>query len=252
GGLDWLSDLSIDSAGRPTVAGGTNSGAFPTTTGAAMPDDPGASWDMYVTRLDADGSRLLYSTYWGGPGAQGTSEVALGLGGLLDVTIGGSTTGQFPVTPGAYDTDEPVIFDAVISRLTLLPTGAAKFGDSTPGTAGPLAIEVTEMPAVGAGGFALTCVSAPPSSTHGLLAMSLYPVATPFSVKGIGLWLEPSRIALLVPATSNEDGYSVVTVPIPNDPRLAGLTTCWQFVWAPPGGGYPWWASNALELTLQP
>jgi hypothetical protein len=47
------------------VAGGTLSSDFPTTPGAPQPTHGGNS-DVFVTRISADGSEILYSTYLGG------------------------------------------------------------------------------------------------------------------------------------------------------------------------------------------
>lgn len=253
GGVDseYVRDLVLDSAGRATIVGATRSSDFPTTAGAWQTTKTFGP-DLFVTRLDADGSRLLYSTFWGGPAGEAICDVAVALDETLAASVGGASDGLFPVTPGSYDPTEPITFDAVVGRLTLMPAGAVTFGASTAGASGALAIGVTAMPKLGAGDFAMTCTSAPASSRQGLLVLSLYPRDEPYRVKGFGLWLEPSRIALLIPALSNDDGYAEVRLRLPSMPALAGSSTFWQFVWKPPAGSGAWWASNACELTFQP
>jgi hypothetical protein len=72
--------LSLDSSGNPVVAGITESGDFPSTRSAFQPRLRG-SVDAFVTKLSADGSRLLWSTYYGGSKANSDQF----LGGSLRV-----------------------------------------------------------------------------------------------------------------------------------------------------------------------
>jgi hypothetical protein len=228
--VDDAWDVVLDSAGRATVAGSTWSGSF---------------------RLEPDGSGLLYSTYFGGPEIETSNNVALALDETGAAFVAGGSTGGFPVTDGAFDTDEPVIWDATVSLLTMLPTGVSRYGASTPGADGPLAIDVTAMPSIGTAGFALTCTSAPASSSRGLLALGFGGLSVPLVGKGVGLWVNPLPVLFLFRATSNTDGYAVVTMPLPDDPRLIGIGTTWQFVWPPQVVGEPWSASNAVAVVIQ-
>jgi hypothetical protein len=250
--VDDAWDVVLDSAGRATVAGSTWSGSFPITPGT-FPWPPVAFGppDFFVTRLEPDGSGLLYSTYFGGPEIETSNNVALALDETGAAFVAGGSTGGFPVTDGAFDTDEPVIWDATLSLLTMLPTGVSRYGASTPGAEGPLAIDVTAMPSIGTAGFALTCTSAPASSTEGLLVLGFGGLSSPLVGKGVGLWVNPLPALFLFPAASNGDGYAVVTMPLPDDPRLVDIETHWQFVWAPHVAGEPWSASNALAVVIQ-
>jgi len=56
-------DIGIDNLGSAVVAGSTRSADFP-VTGGFQPEIAGAS-DVFVVRLDSDGSRLLSGTYLG-------------------------------------------------------------------------------------------------------------------------------------------------------------------------------------------
>jgi hypothetical protein len=51
--------------------------------------------------LSADGSRLLYSTFLGGSGAERTSSLALGRDGSVTV-IGFTGSANFPTTKPAF------------------------------------------------------------------------------------------------------------------------------------------------------
>jgi hypothetical protein len=63
--MDAAYGLSLDSSGNPIISGVTESGDFPTTHSAFQPLLSG-SVDAFVTKLSADGSHELWSTYYGG------------------------------------------------------------------------------------------------------------------------------------------------------------------------------------------
>jgi hypothetical protein len=98
---------------------------FPTTPGAFQTHNGGGD-DAFVSKLNASGSALLYSTYLGGGGSD------MGLGITVDSGGNAYVTGQtianfppnFPVTPGAFQsTYGGGVGDAFVSQLN--PTGSA-------------------------------------------------------------------------------------------------------------------------------
>jgi beta-propeller repeat-containing protein len=97
-GFDVGNGIAVDSAGSAYVTGLTT-GSFPTTPGAF--DASSDARDAFVTKLSADGSALVYSTYLGGSGDDSGSGIALDSGGSAYVI--GSTTGNFPTTAAAFD-----------------------------------------------------------------------------------------------------------------------------------------------------
>src|SRR3989441_5704862 len=72
---DWGRSIAVDAAGNVYVTGQTYSTDFPILS----PFQPtaGGSYDTFVTKLDATGSTLLYSTYLGGSGGDRTQRLAL-------------------------------------------------------------------------------------------------------------------------------------------------------------------------------
>ena len=83
--------------------GGFTHGDFPVTTYAAQKTFGGAG-DGFVTKLNAKGGALVYSTYIGGISWDGVNAMCLDAG--RNVFIAGDThSSNFPVTAGAYDTD---------------------------------------------------------------------------------------------------------------------------------------------------
>ena len=106
---DFLSDVVIDELGNVIVAGGARSYDLATTRGAIDRTQDGAGNgpdDCFVWKLDPAGAQLLYSTYFGGTGADcmPVSTVGAKLAYLGNNTIalaGTAVPFDFPTTPGA-------------------------------------------------------------------------------------------------------------------------------------------------------
>src|SRR5262249_39712737 len=74
--------IAVDSAGNAYVAGQAAPPAFPTTPGAFQSTAPAADslavmYDAFVTKIDATGSRLIYSTYLGGSQGEWANSIAI-------------------------------------------------------------------------------------------------------------------------------------------------------------------------------
>jgi hypothetical protein len=111
---DFGTGVAVDSAGNAYLVGYTNSADFPTTTGAfqtTIQATTSANVSAFVTKLDAAGSALVYSTFLSGvpvaPGGSSyASAVAVDSSGSAYVT--GETSGvQFPTTSGAFSLTRP-------------------------------------------------------------------------------------------------------------------------------------------------
>jgi hypothetical protein len=107
--------IAVDSAGQAYVVGRTDSADFPTTAGSVFPIYRGGQFDAYVSKLNASGSGLVYSTFMGGGGNDALFGIALGPGNTACVT-GGSDSPDYPTTASAYQT---VVLDTdpVITKL---------------------------------------------------------------------------------------------------------------------------------------
>jgi hypothetical protein len=102
--------IAIDASGNAYIAGQTYSTDFPITSGAWQTTNNGAAkhvFNAFVTKLNADGTALVYSTYLGGSGgnqafAQGDAAVAIAVDGSGNAYVTGlSGSEDFPVTAGA-------------------------------------------------------------------------------------------------------------------------------------------------------
>lgn len=95
---NWISGMALDSTGNIVVAGGTRAADFPTAN-PAQASNAGNS-DAFVTTLAADGSKLNYSTYYGGSGDDSALAVTVDTQGNL-IFVGQTWSPDFPVSSGA-------------------------------------------------------------------------------------------------------------------------------------------------------
>ncbi len=65
GGSNYAYAVAVNSAGEAYLTGETSSSNFPTTTGSAQPASGGGT-DAFVSKFNAAGNTLLYSTFAGG------------------------------------------------------------------------------------------------------------------------------------------------------------------------------------------
>ena len=112
----------MDGAGSAYVTGRTSSIDFPTTAGAAQTTNAGFD-DAFVTKLDATGSGLVYSTYLGG------SDSDIGVGIALDgggsAYVGAIRTRPISRRPqGQLRRPSLALQDAFVAKIATLPTSA--------------------------------------------------------------------------------------------------------------------------------
>ena len=93
-GSDEGSGIAVDGSGNAYLTGQSNSTNFPTAN-ALQTTFSGGSWDVFVTKLSADGASLVYSTYLGGSGEDEGSGIAVDGSGNAYVT-GGTKSTDFP------------------------------------------------------------------------------------------------------------------------------------------------------------
>ena len=113
---DNVTDLVVDSSGNAFVTGFTLSTDYPTTAGAYDTTYGGGDFDVFVTKLNAAGSSLVYSTFIGGSGYDRSNAITVDSSGNAHVT-GWTDSPAYPTTPGAYETTKSVAFDAFVTKL---------------------------------------------------------------------------------------------------------------------------------------
>src|SRR5262249_25071367 len=97
-GNDRAYDVTTDAAGNAYVVGFTSSNDFPSVS-ALYSTFRGGSEDAFLTKLSADGSKYLFSTFYGGTGTEEAVRVALDSAG--NVVVAGLTSSVDIPTKGA-------------------------------------------------------------------------------------------------------------------------------------------------------
>ncbi|HLV87776.1 MAG TPA: choice-of-anchor D domain-containing protein [Candidatus Sulfotelmatobacter sp.] len=128
--------IAVDASGNAYIAGKAESSDFPTTAGAFQTKYPGKTSSAFVSKLNATGSSLVYSTFLGGSGgglcylANGSQDdlargIAVDASGNAYVT-GCTDSTNFPTTSGAYDKTCHACSghgDAFVTKLNATGTG---------------------------------------------------------------------------------------------------------------------------------
>lgn len=106
--------IAVDVTGAAYVTGSTNASNFPVTTGSKQ-SAIGGAFDAFVTKLNADGASLTYSTFTGG--TQNDCGTAIAVDAAGDAYVAGSTSSRnFIATKNGFQT-----------ALNLTATGNAFF-----------------------------------------------------------------------------------------------------------------------------
>ncbi|MFC2131901.1 SBBP repeat-containing protein, partial [Bacteroidota bacterium] len=111
---DFGINMSINSSGAAYVTGWTSSFDYPTTNGAYDESQNGNN-DIFISKLNADGSSLIYSTFIGGSDGERCYSIAIDGSGAVYVTGGGDP--GYPTTSGAYDESSNGGGDVFVSKL---------------------------------------------------------------------------------------------------------------------------------------
>lgn len=98
--IDEGADIAIDSDGNAYVVGITESSDYPTTTGVYI-NSLGGYIDACITKLNPDGSNIIFSTFLGGGNLDGGLSIAIDNNRNIFVT-GFTKSANFPSTANAY------------------------------------------------------------------------------------------------------------------------------------------------------
>ncbi|MEE8574923.1 MAG: SBBP repeat-containing protein, partial [Thermodesulfobacteriota bacterium] len=116
--------IAVDSSGAAYVTGRTNSTNFPTAPAAGPPfaidSSLGGTWDAFVTKINAAGDDLVYSTYLGGTDTEFGSDIAVDLSGAAYVT-GQTGSTDFPTFPAGTPIDGSLsgAWDTFVTKINI-------------------------------------------------------------------------------------------------------------------------------------
>ncbi|MDB5804566.1 MAG: hypothetical protein JWN73_1888 [Betaproteobacteria bacterium] len=115
GNGDVGNGVAVDSSGDAYVTGTTNSPNFPVTAGAA--DTTYAAGEAFVTKFNAAGTGLVYSTFIGGSGADSGNAIAIT--GSGQAVVVGTTASSNLATVNAFQSTRDGGTDAFVARLNV-------------------------------------------------------------------------------------------------------------------------------------
>jgi hypothetical protein len=115
--FDGGNSIAVDSAGNTFVTGITLSTSFPTANAFQGTIGRVAFEDAFVTKFNAAGTALVYSTYLGGTDRENGADIAVDSGGNAYVT-GYTSSRCFPTTTGAFDTSWPFGDEAFVTKIS--------------------------------------------------------------------------------------------------------------------------------------
>jgi photosystem II stability/assembly factor-like uncharacterized protein len=112
--------LTTDAAGNTYIAGLVFDTDLNPTPGAYQIISGGFA-DAFVTKLNATGSGVLYTTYLGGTFDDFVNGITVDSSG--NAYLAGGTSGSFPTTPGAFQSSAGGFIDGFLTKLN--PTGSS-------------------------------------------------------------------------------------------------------------------------------
>ena len=124
---DSASAIAVDAEGNAYLTGQTEATNFPLTSPAVQTTNEGAAnstFNAFVTKLNAGGTALVYSTYLGGSANTRANAIAVDSTGAAYVT-GQTSATNFPTTTGVLQTAtkaSSTTFNAFVSKLSTAGT----------------------------------------------------------------------------------------------------------------------------------
>ncbi|MFA5098208.1 MAG: SBBP repeat-containing protein [Candidatus Margulisiibacteriota bacterium] len=114
--------MQVDSSGNVCLVGDTTSSEYPVTSGCFQPTFGGGDRDAFVTKLNSDGSDLVFSTFLGGSDTDRGWQANVDASSNVYASCTTLST-DFPVSGGAFQTSRPsALLNGSLSKFS--PEGA--------------------------------------------------------------------------------------------------------------------------------
>jgi uncharacterized repeat protein (TIGR01451 family) len=113
--------IAVDSLGNAYIAGQVNGNTFPVTPDAFQSTYSGPTTDFgdaFLSKLNATGTALIYSSYLGGTGDESATGLAIDQSGDAYV-VGQTSSGNCPTTLGTFQAGLDGTGDAFVSKFPL-------------------------------------------------------------------------------------------------------------------------------------
>ncbi|MFC1539731.1 SBBP repeat-containing protein, partial [Candidatus Latescibacterota bacterium] len=114
-GSDSALDFKIDNSGNAYLTGSTGSSEFPVTSGV-FDETFNGGYDTYILKLNSLGNGIIFSTFIGGSGDEGSEGLFVDTFGNVYIT-GDTNSTDFPTTPGAFDESQNGDSDCFVLKL---------------------------------------------------------------------------------------------------------------------------------------
>lgn len=141
--------IYLDALNNIYLTGYTNSNNFDVTTGAFQ-TTPGGNYDVFVTKMNNNGSSLIYSTYVGGSQSDYGNDIKVDQYGYAYVT-GHTFSNNFDVTTSVYQSTPGGGADAFLTKLNMTGNSlvfSTYLGGSADDIANALEIDDAGLPVI--------------------------------------------------------------------------------------------------------
>lgn len=243
--------IAIDTSGNAFITGTTRSATFPTTAGAYDTTPFFGTQEVFVTKLNADGAGLIYSTFLGGSASDQGTDIAIDEAGNAYITGWGNSL-NFPTTPGAFDTmgDSGEVFVSKLNTDGATLLYSTYLGGSSNDNSWAIAVDTSGNAFV----TGITSSSDFPT-TFGAFDSTLSGVTDAFLTK-LNVTGTSVLYSTLLGGFNSEDGRALATT-APSTVYLTGRTTSSNFAttagsFQPTIGGGIGGDAFILKLTNQP
>lgn len=114
-GYDFGNGIAVDTSGNAYITGSTGSSDFPTAS--AIFEKNAGDTDAFITKLNASGSSIIYSTYLGGSGGDSGNGIAVDTSGNAYIT-GETQSNDFPTASALFESHSSGgVVDTFIAKL---------------------------------------------------------------------------------------------------------------------------------------